>query len=91
MSSIDNAADKNLKTSPAPAKGNANSSGSSRSSASAAPRDAVARRSPSFLGRPYRRTENAARRRHAPAFGARGRTRAGRWLGMRRRRRRDLG
>lgn len=43
MSSIDNAADKNLKTSPAPAKGNANSTGSSRSSASAAPRDAVAR------------------------------------------------
>lgn len=41
MSSIDNAADKNLKTSPAPAKGNANSTGSSRSSASAAPRDAA--------------------------------------------------
>ena len=43
MSSIDNAADKNLKTSPAPAKGNVNSTGNSRSSASATPRDAVAR------------------------------------------------
>ena len=43
MSSIDNAADKNLKTSPAPAKGNVNSTGNSRSSASAAGRDAVAR------------------------------------------------